>query len=92
MKWIRITEAENIPPREGRPLQLGDRSVAIFNLGERFVAVENRCRDNDGIVNVQAGGNKRYQVFINRMNTAASGIDEIPVNVGERSLDASLRV
>ena len=48
MKWIRITKAENIPPREGRPLQMGDRSLAIFNLGERFVAVENRCPHGGG--------------------------------------------
>jgi nitrite reductase (NADH) small subunit len=48
MKWIRITEAENIPPREGRPLQIGDRSLAIFNLGERFVALENRCPHSGG--------------------------------------------
>ncbi len=48
MKWIRVTEAENIPAREGRPLQLGSHAVAIFNLGERFVAIENRCPHRGG--------------------------------------------
>ena len=48
MSWIRITAAENIPPREGRAVQLGDLSLAIFNTGERFLAVENRCPHGGG--------------------------------------------
>ena len=48
MSWIRITAAENIPPREGRTVQLGARSLAIFNTGERFLAVENRCPHGGG--------------------------------------------
>ena len=48
MNWIRITSAENIPAREGRTVQLGDLSLAIFNTGERFLAVENRCPHNGG--------------------------------------------
>ena len=28
----RITQAENIPPREGRPVTVGDVEIAIFNL------------------------------------------------------------
>ena len=47
-QWIRITEAENIPPREGRALDVGERSLAVFNLGDRFVAIENRCPHNGG--------------------------------------------
>jgi nitrite reductase (NADH) small subunit len=46
--WIRITPAANIPPREGRSVQLGDLEVAIFNLGGRFVAIENRCPHKGG--------------------------------------------
>jgi nitrite reductase (NADH) small subunit len=48
MNWIRITAAENIPPREGRTVQLGDLQLAIFNTGERFLAVENRCPHGGG--------------------------------------------
>jgi len=48
MNWIRITEAENIPLREGKTLDLGDRSLAVFNIGERFVAIENRCPHHGG--------------------------------------------
>lgn len=48
MTWIRVTECENIPLREGRAIQVGDREVAIFNLGDRFLAVENRCPHRNG--------------------------------------------
>lgn len=42
-KWVRITEAENVPLREGRSVQVIGRDIAIFNLGDRFLAVENKC-------------------------------------------------
>lgn len=48
MKWTRITPADNIPAREGRSVELSEGSLAIFNLGERFVAIENRCPHNGG--------------------------------------------
>jgi nitrite reductase (NADH) small subunit len=48
MSRIRVTEAANIPLREGRRVKLGDVDVAIFNLGERFVALEDRCPHSGG--------------------------------------------
>ena len=48
MTWIRITNAENIPPREGREVRLGSRSLALFNLDGRFVALDNRCPHGGG--------------------------------------------
>jgi nitrite reductase (NADH) small subunit len=48
MNWIRITQADNIPPREGRTLRLGSLSLAVFNTGDRFLAVENRCPHGGG--------------------------------------------
>lgn len=48
MNWIRITNASNIPPREGRVVQVGALSLAIFNTGEQFLAVENRCPHSGG--------------------------------------------
>lgn len=58
--WIRVTPAADIPPREGRAVKLGGVTVAIFNLGDRFVAIENRCPHRggplaDGIVSSQGG-------------------------------------
>ena len=48
MKWIRITSTSNIPEREGRALTLDSQPVALFNLGDRFVALENRCPHGGG--------------------------------------------
>ena len=48
MNWVRITAAENIPPREGRAVQLGPLELAIFNTVEGFLAVENRCPHGGG--------------------------------------------
>lgn len=48
MSWIRITSVKNIPVREGRAVKLGDREIAVFNLGDRFAAIENRCPHSGG--------------------------------------------
>ena len=48
MNWIQITEMANIPEKEGRTLELGSLSIALFNLGGRFVALENRCPHKGG--------------------------------------------
>jgi nitrite reductase [NAD(P)H] small subunit len=46
--WARVTKTENIPLREGRSVNLGGVQIAIFNLGERFVAIENTCPHKGG--------------------------------------------
>lgn len=46
--WIPITHGENIPLREGRSVTVGDRDVAIFNLGDRFLAIDNQCPHQGG--------------------------------------------
>ena len=46
--WLRITPANNVPLREGRSIAVGDREIAIFNLGTRFVAMGNRCPHRGG--------------------------------------------
>ena len=48
MRWLRVTSCDNIPPREGRAVQLGDHEIAIFNLGDRFLATDNRCPHQGG--------------------------------------------
>lgn len=45
---MRITACENIPPREGRTATIGNREIAIFNLGDRFLALDNRCPHRGG--------------------------------------------
>ena len=46
--WVQITPAENIPLREGRRVTVNGLEIAIFNLGGRFVAMENRCPHRGG--------------------------------------------
>jgi nitrite reductase (NADH) small subunit len=47
-RWLQITAADRIPVREGRAALVGGREIAIFNLGDRFVAVDNRCPHQGG--------------------------------------------
>jgi nitrite reductase (NADH) small subunit len=37
-----------VPLREGRAVRLGDREIALFNLGDRFLATDNRCPHQGG--------------------------------------------
>jgi nitrite reductase (NADH) small subunit len=58
-RWVRITCVDSIPLREGRAVQIAGHDIAVFNLGDRFLAVENKCPHRggplaDGIV---SGGN-----------------------------------
>jgi nitrite reductase (NADH) small subunit len=58
-RWVRTACIESIPLREGRAVQIAGHDIAVFNLGNRFLAVENRCPHRggplaDGIV---SGGN-----------------------------------
>jgi nitrite reductase (NADH) small subunit len=46
--WIRIADCSDIPPREGRAVTVGNREIAIFNLGSRFLAIDNRCPHKGG--------------------------------------------
>jgi nitrite reductase (NADH) small subunit len=48
MSWIRVTDAASVPLREGRAVKLGSEEVAIFNVGDRFLAVGNRCPHKGG--------------------------------------------
>ena len=47
-KWVRIATCESIPLREGRAVDVGGRRIAIFNLGDRFLAVDNHCPHKGG--------------------------------------------
>lgn len=48
MTWIQITPVSRVPLREGREVALGNTSVALFNMGDRFLAIENRCPHKGG--------------------------------------------
>jgi nitrite reductase (NADH) small subunit len=46
--WVRVTTTAGIPVREGRAVSIAGREIAIFNLGDRFVATGNRCPHQGG--------------------------------------------
>jgi nitrite reductase (NADH) small subunit len=46
--WVRIAYCRDIPLREGRAVKVRNHDIAIFNLGDRFLAVENRCPHKGG--------------------------------------------
>ncbi len=47
-RWVRIALCDDIPLREGRAITVDNREIAIFNLGDRFLAVDNRCPHKGG--------------------------------------------
>jgi nitrite reductase (NADH) small subunit len=47
-QWIRVTAIENIPLREGRSVNVAGREIAIFNLGDRVLAIDGRCPHKGG--------------------------------------------
>ena len=48
MRWIRVNKTENFPLREGRCVTIEGEDVAVFNLGDRFLAVDNACPHRGG--------------------------------------------
>lgn len=49
MSWIRITNVNNLPLREGRKVVVDDRELAVFHLGNgQYAAVDNACPHRGG--------------------------------------------
>jgi nitrite reductase (NADH) small subunit len=46
--WVRLTQSENIPLREGRSVRIDNREIAVFNLGGHFLAIDNACPHKGG--------------------------------------------
>jgi nitrite reductase (NADH) small subunit len=46
--WTRITKVENVPLFEGRSVNVDGLELAVFNLGSRFAAIENKCPHQGG--------------------------------------------
>ena len=47
-KWYPVVEAGAIPLREGRRVVYQDYEAALFNLGDEYLAVDNRCPHKQG--------------------------------------------
>ncbi|HEY1802359.1 MAG TPA: nitrite reductase small subunit NirD [Terriglobales bacterium] len=46
--WTAIARFQDLPLREGRVVVLGDQEIAVFNLGERVLAIANHCPHKNG--------------------------------------------
>lgn len=46
--WVRVTPVDGIPVREGRAVRVDGRELAIFNLGDGFLATDNQCPHRGG--------------------------------------------
>jgi nitrite reductase (NADH) small subunit len=47
-RWTAITDIGNIPPREGRAVTIAGEQIAIFNLEDRYLTIENKCPHKGG--------------------------------------------
>lgn len=47
-KWYPVADLGAIPMKEGRRISCGDFEIALFNLGEEYLAVDNRCPHKQG--------------------------------------------
>jgi nitrite reductase (NADH) small subunit len=47
-QWTPITRADNIPPLEGRAVEVGGVEIAIFNLKDRYRTIGNKCPHRGG--------------------------------------------
>ena len=46
--WTAVAATDDIPAREGRVVHVGGKAIAVFNLGDRFMAVDDRCPHKGG--------------------------------------------
>ena len=54
-RWYLVGSADMVPPREGKRVRFNEFELALFNVGDGFLAVDNRCPHkagplSDGIV------------------------------------------
>ena len=47
-KWYLVADTESIPLKEGRRVFCDEHEIALFNLGDEYRAVDNRCPHKQG--------------------------------------------
>jgi nitrite reductase (NADH) small subunit len=45
---VRVAAAVEIPPGQAKAFVVGDREIAVFNVGGRFYAIDNTCPHQGG--------------------------------------------
>ena len=48
VKWYPTVETNAVPLKEGRKIRFGDQEIALFNLGDEFAAIDNKCPHKEG--------------------------------------------
>lgn len=48
LHWVYVADKNMIPRNEGKKIHWGDKQIALFNLGDEFLAVDNRCPHKQG--------------------------------------------
>lgn len=48
MKWVPVAGIHSIPLREGKRVIYQDYEIALFNLGNEYLAVDNHCPHKSG--------------------------------------------
>lgn len=46
--WLLVGECKDIPLREGRRVVKDDHELALFNLGDEYLAIDSRCPHKQG--------------------------------------------
>ena len=47
-KWYYVAREGDVPVKEGRRVQFGEHELALFNLGDGYRAIDNRCPHKAG--------------------------------------------
>jgi nitrite reductase (NADH) small subunit len=42
-RWVRAARADEIPPGKGKPIEVGDRILALYNDGGVYFAIDDTC-------------------------------------------------
>jgi nitrite reductase (NADH) small subunit len=48
LHWVPVAHRADVPKNEGRRIRWGEHRIALFNLGDEFRAVEDRCPHKQG--------------------------------------------
>jgi nitrite reductase/ring-hydroxylating ferredoxin subunit len=46
--FVRAAAVSEIPPGTGKPVDVGDQTVAVFNVGGKFHCIHNTCKHRGG--------------------------------------------
>ena len=47
-KFVRVAATSDIPPGEGKTVEVGGRQIAVFNCDGAFYAIDNTCKHQGG--------------------------------------------